>query len=347
MRRRTHRSLWIAGILVAAVIVALILKKNAPPEAARLLPESDAIVYVNLKTIRSATHFDSSPVIRSSDYQHFIDATGIAPERDLDAVAFGLHAMPDPHGPNGAVAYSEVFVGRFDGIKLANYLTSVASSRETYAGHEIYTIPVEGRQLRVAQVGYDTIAASNMPTSEQIHSMLDRYRASALWTPGSSLLAARYTEVPLLSQAWGIGHIGLPFGSNGRINILGLELPLSENTELVASLRYSGSIHLRVEEIAPSEDVAKHTVDTMNALIGFVRGMESTQHAQTPGAQAMHDLLGSVEVEHHKERAILTASATTDQLKSLADAAKTPPPPPPAPEPPPTPAKPIRSSRHK
>jgi hypothetical protein len=347
MRRRTHRSLWIAGILVAAVIVALVLKKNAPPEAARLLPESDAIVYVNLKTVRSVTHFDESPIIRSSDYQHFIDATGIAPERDLDAVAFGLHAMPDPHGPNGPVAYSEVFVGRFDGIKLAKYLTSMASAQETYAGHDIYTIPVEGRQLRVAQVGYDTIAASNMPTSEQIHSMLDRYRASALWTPGSSLLAARYSEVPLLSQAWGIGHIGLPFASNGRISILGLELPLSEDTDLVASLRYSGSVHLRVEEIAPSDDVARHTVDTMTALIGFVRGMENTQHAQTPGALAMHNLLGSVEVAQHKERAILSASATTDQLKALADAAKAPPT---APTPEPAPVaspKPPRASKHK
>lgn len=347
MRKRTHRSLWIAAIVVATVIVALVLKKNAPPEAARLLPESDAIIYVNLKTVRSATHFDESPVIHSSDYQHFIDATGISPERDLDAVAFALHRMPDPHGANGPVAYSEVFVGHFDGMKLAQYLTSVAHAHETYAGHEIYTIPVEGRQLRVAQVGYDTIATSNMPTSEQIHSMLDRYRASALWTPGSSLLAARYSEVPLLSQAWGIGHIGLPFATNGRINILGLELPLSEDTDLVASLRYSGSIHLRVEEIAPSEDVARHTTETMTALLGFVRGMENAQNSTAPAAQSMRGLLASVEIEQHKERAILTASASPDQIKALAEAAKAPPPPLPAPEPAPASPKPAHTSKHK
>ncbi len=318
MRKRSHKSLYIALALLLAVTVVLLLRKAAPPEAARLLPESDAIVYLQLKTLRAVTHYDASPVVRSTDYQHFIDATGIVPERDIDSVAFALHRMPDPRGPNGPVAYSEVFVGRFDGIKLGHYLASIASAHESYAGHDIYTIPVDGRQLRVAQLGYDTLAASNMPTAEQIHSMLDRHASSALWTPGSSLLAARYTEVPLLSQAWAIGHIGLPFLQDGHITVLGLELPLTGDTDLVASLRYSGSVHLRVEEIAPTEDVAHHTVDTMNGLLGFLRGLQSAQPARTPPEQAIRAVIDSVELEQHKDRAILSAVATTDQLRELA-----------------------------
>ncbi len=326
MRKRSHRSLWIALAVLAALTVVLVLRKSSPPEAARLLPESDAIVFVHLKTVRSATHFDASPVIRSADYQHFIDATGIVPERDLDSAAFALHRMADPHGPNGPVAYSEVLEGRFDGMKLERYLASIASSRENYAGHDIFTIPIEGRQLRIAQLGYDTIAASNMPTPEQIHSMLDRHGASALWTPGSSLLAARYREVPLLSQAWAIGHIGLPFAENGRISVLGLDLPLGEDTDLVASLRYSGSVHLKIEEIAPTDDAARRTVESMTTLVNILRGIESAQPAQTAGAQAMRALVASVEVAQRKERAVLTATATTDEIKSLATAANSPPP---------------------
>jgi hypothetical protein len=349
MRKQTHRSLWIAVAVIAAVSALFFLRKSAPPEAARLLPESDAIVYVHLKTVRSATHFDASPVTRSPDFQRFIDATGIVPERDLDAVAFALHRMPDPRGPNGPVAYSEVFVGRFDGMKLERYLSSIATAKESYAGHDIFTIPVEGRSLRIAQVGYDTIAASNMPTAEQIHSMLDRHRASALWTPGSSLLAARYSEVPLLSQAWGIGHIGLPFAENGHISVLGLELPLREDTDLVASLRYSGSIHLRVEEIAPNEETARHTAETMTTLLNFVRGIQSAQPAQTPGAEAMRALMDSVQLEHHKERAVLSATATTDEIRSLAAAANAPPPPPAAPAatPPPVLASKQETAKHR
>ncbi|HEY2860756.1 MAG TPA: hypothetical protein VGJ21_20255, partial [Terracidiphilus sp.] len=216
MRKRTRNSLLIALALVAALIVAVWLRKHAPPEIARLLPESDAIVYANLRPIRLATHFDRTAVAHSADYQRFIDATGIDPERDLDAAAFALHRMDNPNGPNGPVAYSEVFEGRFDGARLARYLSSIASSQENYAGHTVYTVPVEGRQVRVAQLGYDTIAASNMPTTEQIHAMLDRYRAAASPFSGSSLLATYYRDVPLLSSAWAIGHIGLPFSQNGR-----------------------------------------------------------------------------------------------------------------------------------
>jgi hypothetical protein len=307
------------------VTILFLLRKHAPPEAARLLPESDAIVYVHLKTVRAATHFDATPVVRSADYQRFVDATGIVPERDLDAAAFALHRMPDPRGPNGPVAYSEVFVGRFDGMRLEKYLASIASAKENYAGHDIFTIPIEGRNLRIAQVGYDTIAASNMPTAEQIHSMLDRHRASALWTPGSSLLAARYSEVPLLSQAWAIGRIALPFSENGHITVLGLELPLAADTELVASLRYSGSVHLRVEEIAPTEDSARHTVETMTTLLNIVRGIQSAQPAQTSGAEAMRVLLDSIQLDHRKTRAVLTATASTDEIRALASAANTPP----------------------
>ena len=177
MRKRTRYSLLGMLALVAALIVAVALRKTAPPEAARLLPESDAILYINLRPLRSATHFDRTSVSRSPDYQHFVDVTGIIPERDLDAAAFALHRMDDPNGPNGPVAYSEVFEGRFDGERLAQYLGSIATSQENYGGHIVYTIPIEGRQFRIAQLGYDTLAASNMPTPEQIHEMLDRYRA--------------------------------------------------------------------------------------------------------------------------------------------------------------------------
>ncbi len=306
--------------LLAALAFALVLRAKAPPEAARLLPESDAIFYVHLKPLRTATHFDQSPVARSADFQHFIDATGITPERDLDAVAFALHRMPDPRGPNGPIAYSEVFVGKFDGVKLANYLASIATARENYAGHDIFLIPIEGRILRVAQLGYETIAASNMPTAEQIHSMIDRFRASALSSPGSSLLAARYHEVPLLSQAWGIGHIGLPLSQNGRIALFGLELPLPEDTDLVASLRFTTSAHLRIEELAPTASDAATTTDALNTLLNITRGLSTAAPLTDPSANAMREILASAKAEQKDTRAILSANATLEQLKALTSA---------------------------
>jgi hypothetical protein len=307
--------------MLAALVAAIFLRKEAPPEVARLLPESDAIVYANLRPLRAATHFDRSPVARSPDYQHFVDATGIVPERDLDTVAFALHRMDDPNGPNGPVAYSEVFEGRFDGARLAAYLSTIASAQEDYAGHTIFTIPIEGRQLRIAQLGYDTIAASNMPTAEQIHTMLDRYRAAASPFSGSSLLAARYHDVPLLSSAWAIGHVGLPFSESGQIAVFGLQLPLPEDTTFVASLRYGvGALHLRVEQIAPSEADAARSTAALDDLLHLFKAIQPKIEAQSDpsDSEAVRKFAASVKIEQHKDRTVLTASVPLQLLKQLA-----------------------------
>jgi hypothetical protein len=341
MHKNARYSLWIAGGLLVALIVALFLRSEAPPEAARLLPESDAIVYVHLKTLRAATHFDQSPAGRSPDLQSFIDATGIVPERDLDSAAFAFHRLPlaplayptrGQKVPSAELFLSEVFIGRFDGQRLQKYLKSVASSHETYAGRDVYSIPLDGQTLRVAQLAYDTIAASNMPTSEQIHSMLDRSRASALSTSGSSLLTARFHEVPLLAEAWGIGHIGLPFAQNGYISVMGLQLPLPEDTDLIASLSYNGavhlrsggSVHLRIVEIAPDSSAAKSTVETLTTLLGILRGIGNEVHAGDPAASAIRSVLDSISLTQHSFRAQLDANASLEELKALATASHDP-----------------------
>jgi hypothetical protein len=166
-----------------------------------------------------------------------------------------------------------------------------------------------------------------MPTPEQIHSMLDRARASALTASGSSLLAARFHDVPLLSQAWGIGHIGLPFARAGHLSFLGLQLPVAPESDLVASVRWSsavplhgGSADLRVEEFAASEDDAERTVEALNALLSIVRGIASAQPPGGAADAALRGVLDSVTLQHRDDHAVLHASATLEQLKALASA---------------------------
>jgi hypothetical protein len=325
MRRRTRYSLLLMLALMLALVVVLVLRKTAPPEAARLLPESDAIVYANLKPLRLATHFDHTQVARSPDYQHFVDATGIVPERDLDSVAFALHRMDDPNGPNGPVGYSEVLEGRFDGERFARYLATIATAKENYAGHDIFTIPVgegkETRPFRIAQLEYDTIAASNMPTPEQIHSILDRHRSAASPFAGSSLLSARYRDVPAFASAWAIGHIGLPLSDRGYISILGLKLPLPEDTTFVASLRFLGALHLRIEEIAPTDADAARATETLTTLLVVLKSVERAQmqmHPNTASDASFLELMNSAKIEQHKDRAVLTANIPLDLVKRLA-----------------------------
>jgi hypothetical protein len=153
---------------------------------------------------------------------------------------------------------------------------------------------------------------------------VDRSRASAVSSPGSSLLAARFHDVPLLSQAWGIGRIGLPFAENGHLSFLGVQLPVAAESDLVASLRWStavplhgGSADLRVEEFAGDPLDAEHTVNALNSLLSIVRGLASAEPPRGPADTALRDVIDSATLQHKDDRAILHASATLDQLKAI------------------------------
>jgi hypothetical protein len=322
MRRRTWISLAIALALVAALVTAVYLRKQAPPEVARLLPEADGIVYFNLQPLRTLTRFDQHPVAHDPDYQKFIDATGIVFERDLDEAAFAIHRMADPNGPNGAVAYSEVFQGRFDGQRLAAYLESQTSAPESYAGHAIYSIEHEGRTVRVVVLGYDLVAVSNAPTAEQIHSIIDRYHSAASPFTGDTMLSRYYSKVPLLSEAWGIGEVEPSTGPGIEFHVFGLPLSVPPDTAFIGSIRYLGSVHMRLEEIAPSPTAAKESVEMVNLALGLIRSTQVTIGAQDANTADWETFVRSMKVEQKGTRAIFQAVVPTRLVRSLLSAQK-------------------------
>ncbi|WP_052201085.1 hypothetical protein [Terriglobus sp. TAA 43] len=312
-RKRRLYSLGIPIALIVVLIVALVLRFHAPPEVARLLPESDAIVYMSLKPVRAATHFDEKPVTPSPEYAKFLDGTGFHWEHDLDRIAVSLHRMPDPNGPNGVVAYTGVMEGRFDSRKLTEYLQKNSVATENYAGHTVYTVPgSEGRVMRVSALGYDMVVASNMPTPEQIHSVIDRYAGGASPFSGSSLLSLRYREVPYFALAWGIGHVGLPFSDRGNIQVFGVTLPMSEDTDFIASLAFRGSLQLRVEELAASEADAMQTAANLATILQIARGF--SQGTATPQDAALHQAFASLSVEQKKSRVVITGDVSRSLL---------------------------------
>jgi hypothetical protein len=323
MHRRTRNTLLIVAAVLVLLALAVVLRSKAPPEAARLLPESDGILYFNLKPIRSFFRKVRAPE-RAPDYKQFVDATGIDWERDLDQVAIGLHRMQDPNGPNGPVAYSLVLVGRLTGAKLNAWLEGHANGRETYAGKTIYDVPSEGRTVRVAQIGYDMLAVSNYPTAEMIHSIIDRHRTAALPFAGSSLLAAHYHEVPLLSVAWGIGQIGLPFSESGTVRVFGFSLPLQADSTVIASMAPSlpvpgtlGSLRFRVEEIAPSDEAAVSQAADLATLVTLARGL-SVPLGDNAANSGLKELLKTAEVTQHRDHVIVTATLPASFLVHLA-----------------------------
>jgi hypothetical protein len=320
MNRRTRRTLLVVAAVLAFLAVAVFLRSKAPPEAARLLPESDGIFYVNFKPVRAFFHHDLKPPERVPEYQQFIDAIGIDPERDVDEAAIALHRMADPNGPNGAVAYSMVLVGKITGKRLNAWLEAHATSRESYAGHTIYSIPSDkGRIDRVAQIGYDMVAVSNYPTTEMIHSMLDRHTTAAWPFAGSTLLREHYHEVPLLSLAWGVGQIGMPFNESGSISVLGLTLPLEADSTIIASLGWTGS--LKIVEIAPTEEVAARQAAALETLVALARGF-TVGLAGNSANDSLKELLKTAVVTRKRERVVVTATLDRSLFGGLGASAK-------------------------
>ena len=307
--------------MVVLLALAVFLRSKAPPEAARLLPESDGIVYVNLRPVRTFFKANLKPPQRVPEYEQFVAATGIDWERDLDQAAIALHRMPDPDGPNGPVAYSMVLVGKLTGAKLNRWLDASAVSREVYAGHTVYSVDSEGRTVRVTQVGYDTVAVSNFPTTEMIHSIIDRHRTAALPFAGSTQLSTHFHEVPLLSLAWGVGQIGLPFNENGAITVFGFRLPMQPDSTIVASLSpelsLKGVLRLRVEEIAPSNEAAASQAASLTALVSLARGFTDPLSGNAAN-KGLKELLKSAEVTQTRNRVVVKATVPVSMFTGLA-----------------------------
>jgi hypothetical protein len=134
-------------------------------------------------------------------------------------------------------------------------------------------------------------------------------------------LSARYRDVPAFSSAWAIGHIGLPFSERGAISIFGLQLPMSEDTTFVASLRYLGSLRLRVEQITPNEADAARATETLTSLLTLLKSVQLAQAQIQPHPvtdAAFRELTDSTKIEQHKDRAVLTANIPLELVKQLA-----------------------------
>jgi hypothetical protein len=326
---RTRRRLpLIFGVLlvIAAVALVVFLRKHAPPEPARLLPSADGFFYVNLQWIRRADIAGKLPeVTHDPEYERFIQATGFQFERDLDQAAFAIHypSNPDPRIPGSdEPRYSEVLVGKFDGDRLREYLHKLSSAVETYASTDIYTIPLEGRTVRVAILGVNTVAASNHPDPLIIRGIVDRSRKLASPFGGPALLRQYYKHVPLASLGWLIFRAAPSLNGTSHVPSppINLSFLFSKPTVIVASVRYLGAVHLRAEAFTGSDDDAKQAVDKLKTFLALFSTAEVSVSGKGPDPD-VKKFFDSVKLEQHNDRAVLTATVPPDFVrKAVADA---------------------------
>jgi hypothetical protein len=327
---RRRRKWIILGSVVAAAVAAitllLYLRSGGAPQAARLLPESDAVIYVDLSLVRFAQRFGSEQFVLSNEpeYQEFVRETGFRPERDLESAALAVHNVIAPSAPPGrgqpqsppqrVLRFSEIFIGNFDSSKLTTYLRKLATTTENHRDADIFVIPHEGRTVRVAILSFDTVAASNHDNPQVLRGMIERFRAAAAPHHGPPLVSEYYRHVPFGSMAWGVASLG--GGANPGLAVPPAMAPLLHDVTVVASARFTGSLHLRAEALATSAQQAQQIADTANTFVAIFKG---GQGATTPTGmdEDVKAFFDSFEVKQEGERAVLTARAGIGFLQKL------------------------------
>ncbi|MFB3915229.1 MAG: hypothetical protein ACE14M_00750 [Terriglobales bacterium] len=323
IRKRTIPIVVAVTLVAIAVVAAVLLRRRAAPEPARLLPEADGYIYVNLKPLRIAGVIGKNvPVSDDVGYEEFVRATGFVFERDLDEAAFAVHAPrrlgdSDDH-PDGTGTlhrrFSEIFTGRFDSNRMAAYLRKIAKTADTYRDVTVYDIPLQGRTVRVALLGAGIAAVSNTDGPAVIRGMIDRYKQIALPFGGPGLVREYYPHVSFASLAWGITRVNENGEIGGTLLPGGFGLFLPGGTVLVGSARYTGSVQFRAEAFTRGPEQAKRITEQTQAFLAIFRGVESSLSPQgpDPDVKAFFD---SLKVEQHDKRAVLTATAPPGFLK--------------------------------
>ncbi len=312
MRNRRNQ-LWAAVallVIVGGIVTAVLLRKRAAPDAVRLLPESDAVLYVNLEPIRLLTDIGKNPPKdRDPQYEDFVQQTGFEFERDLDKAAFAIHYGAGK-GKSAETRYSEILQGHFDSSRVGAYLRKLASTVERYQDYDIYVIPVEDRKVRVTLLGIDIAAASNTDTPDAIHGMIDRYKQAALPFAGPSLVSDYYRRVPLGSIVWTIARPPASKASDEHSELL---LPgdwsglLPQGSIVIASARPLKDVHLRADVITHNESEAQIFTGQVAAYLTLFKSLEISMDSGGPDRD-VKAAFDSLEVHQAGSEAVLTAT---------------------------------------
>jgi hypothetical protein len=318
MKRRT--------VLLVVVTVALLIAGGSgvwwywrmPPAQVAALPPADGYLYVNVAALRTAGLFKHA-IEHENDpgYQRFVTDTGFDFERDLNSAAFAIHNGAGPDYPR----YSEVFTGRMDGERLLHYLRTLATSSTKSHGTEVLAIPHEGRTVRVALPREGIAVVSNTDSPAAVEHMIAAYTGGRARPP--ELLRARYGDVPLGSVIWAILNVPSSGNSISVPGSRGWSFPLQQiagGSVVVGSMRYAGSLQLRIDALADSEERAHAIAENMNSFLAIYRTAERAFGARASDAD-IKAAIQTLRVEQKGKHATLLAEVPARVLEKIASPA--------------------------
>ena len=315
-RRRVFAIALSVVIVILLLIAAVYVRLRSAPEVARLLPECEGVLYANLKPLRAFSNLGSKPANWAPEYRNFVEQTGFDLERDLDEIAFAMHAPADAQHET---RYSEVMIGRFDSTKVGDFLTRMARSHESYGGHDVALIPYEDRTVRVTMLSLDMIAVSNTGDPAQIDHIIDQFRRSGFRNSSPPrLVRSHYHDVPFGSLAWLITEVASAKGITLSDNISPLPFvrQLFGGGVIVGSVRYNGNVLIRADDYLKDQVAAKDRTEELQNLLSLYKATQDQTRPDHPDPD-MEAALSSLKVEQKGERVQVSASLSRELITQV------------------------------
>ena len=222
--------------------------------------------------------------------------------------------------PHGATRYTEILVGHYDQVKLAQYLRQHSRAVETYRDVDVFAIPIENRTLRVALLAIDTVAVSNVDNADVVHGIIDRFKKVALPFGGPTLVHTYYSKVPLGSLLWAVARVSSapskPHAAPSFALPGGIDVGLPNDSDVVVSLRMLTTIHARADFYTQSEEAARNFTDQTSTFLALFHSIQANT-APGPGDADVKAVFDSIKVIQKGDRAEVTATIPPSFLRKL------------------------------
>ena len=296
-------------LILGAIVVALLLRKRAAPDAARLLPNADAILYVNLEPIRLLTDLGKHPpkIVNRS-----MRSSSSRPDSNLNAISIARLWPFTTHKPRKILRKRLVTARSCRRIRQAarqQYLRKLAKTVERYNDFDFTSFPSKAVRCAWSCWGRHGCRFQHRGRG-RIHGMVDRYKQAALPFAGPELVHDYYARVPLGSVVWTVARILLTSAPQDRSELL---LPgswsslLPRGSVVIASARPLNEVHLRALVITKSETEARNFSERVNAFLALFKTIDISLDGGGPDPD-VKKAFDSFAIHQDKNEAVLTAS---------------------------------------
>src|SRR5262249_52623108 len=159
----------------------------------------------------------------------------------------------------------------------------------SYSGKAIYAVRENNQTLRICILDGKTVAATAGPSSESMHTIIDKSGSSG---SEPQLMSDYYGDVPFASVGWAI--IRVP-DIGGQSAPGGFNLDYLKNTVTIISFRYTGSVRFRAELIADNDADATKIYQAVNGMVAMSRGFSARD-------KDVSDIVNNTQIQQNGKR---------------------------------------------